>query len=56
LAVWAASCKIPRTQGEPWLVMWPWRTVRSELRTCGVSPAQAQSLRAQGKRPMPGRA
>jgi len=23
LAVWAASCKIPRTQGEPCLVMWP---------------------------------
>src|SRR5215218_3931823 len=52
LAVWAASCRIPRTQGEPCLVMWPWRTLRSELRTWGVSPAQAHSLRAVGKRAM----
>src|ERR671911_2987818 len=40
----------PRTQGEPCLVIWPWRTLRSELRTWGVSPAQAHSLRAVGKR------
>src|SRR5215207_6545771 len=52
LAVWAASCRIPRTQGEPCLVIWPWRTLRSELRTWGVSPAQAHSLRAVGKRAM----
>jgi hypothetical protein len=32
--------------------MWPWRTVRSELRTAGVNPAQAHSLRAEGKRLM----
>jgi hypothetical protein len=52
LAVWAASCKIPRTHGEPCLVMWPWRTLRSELRTCGVDPAQAHNLGAIGKRAM----
>src|SRR5512132_924342 len=52
LAVWAASCRIPRTQGEPCLVMWPWRRLRSELRTWGVSPAQAHSLRAEGNRAM----
>jgi hypothetical protein len=34
------------------LVMWPWRRVRSEVRTAGVSPAQAHSLRAVGKRVM----
>jgi hypothetical protein len=38
----------PAHPGEPCLVMWPWRTVRSELRTWGVNPAQAHSLRAVG--------
>src|SRR5215216_5439236 len=52
LAVWAASWRIPRTHTEPCLVMWPWRRVRSELRTWGVSPAQAHSLRAEGNRPI----
>ena len=33
LAVWAASWRIQRTHGEPCLVMWPWRRVRSELPT-----------------------
>jgi len=40
---------------DPWralLVLWPCRRLRSELRTCGVSPAQAHSLRAVGKRAM----
>jgi hypothetical protein len=31
LAVWAASCPIPRTHGEPCLAMWPWRSVRSQV-------------------------
>ena len=44
--------RIPRTQGDPCLVMWPWRTVRSELRTAGVRPAQAHSLRAVENRAM----
>ncbi len=30
--------------------MWPWRTVRSEPRTVGVSPAHEASFRADGKR------
>src|SRR6266545_5737608 len=44
--------RIQRTHTEPCLVMWPWRTLRSELRTAGVSPAQAHSLRALGNRSM----
>ena len=32
--------------------MWPCRTVRSEPRTVGVSPAQAASLRAEPNRVM----
>jgi hypothetical protein len=32
--------------------MCPWRTLRSEFRTVGVSPAQAHSLRAVGNRVM----
>ena len=39
----------PPHPGRALLVMWPWRTVRSELRTCGVSPARVHSLRAEGK-------
>jgi hypothetical protein len=41
-----------RTQGEPCLVLWPWRRLRSALPTAGVSPAQAHRLRAVGNRSM----
>jgi hypothetical protein len=42
LAVWAASCRIQRIHGEPCLVMWPWRILRSELRTWGQPGPGAQ--------------
>jgi hypothetical protein len=51
LAVWAACCRIPRTHTGPGLVMWPWRTLRSELRTWGSARPRGHSLRAEGKRP-----
>jgi hypothetical protein len=31
LALWAASSSTQRTQGEPCLVIWPWRTLRSQV-------------------------
>jgi hypothetical protein len=48
----AASTRIHRTHVEPRLEMWPCRTFTSELRSVGVSPAHAQSLRAEGNRQM----
>jgi hypothetical protein len=33
LGPWAASVSTERTAAEPCLVMWPWRALRSELRT-----------------------
>jgi hypothetical protein len=41
-----------RSHTDPCLEMWPCRTVRSEPRTAGVSPAQLASLRALGNRVM----
>lgn len=48
-ACWAASTRAQRKAREPYFEMWPGRALPSELRTVGVSPAQAQSLRALGK-------
>jgi hypothetical protein len=50
LAVWAASCKIPRTRGEPCLVMWPWRTLRSQVVHLGSEPGPGAQL-AGGREP-----
>ena len=52
LAVCAAWFSTHRSQAEPCLEMCPCRTVRSEPRTVGVSPAQLASLRALGNRLM----
>ena len=52
LAVWAAWLSTHRSQAEPCLEMCPCRTLRSEPRTVGVSPAQLASLRALGNRVM----
>ena len=52
LAVCAAWFSAHRSQAEPCLEMCPCRTVRSEPRTVGVSPAQLASLRALGNRVM----
>src|SRR5262249_7338365 len=52
LAVWAAGLSTQRSQAEPCLEMCPCRTVRSEPRTVGVSPAQLASLRALPNRVM----
>src|SRR5258705_3792495 len=41
-----------RSQAEPCLEMFPCRTLRSEPRTVGVSPAQLASLRALPNRVM----
>jgi Transposase IS116/IS110/IS902 family len=51
-ACWAASTKAQRSAGEPCPEMCPSRALPSEERTVGVSPAQAQSWRALGKRVM----
>ena len=51
-ATWAASTSTKRTATRPCLVSSSWCTVRSELRTFGVGPAQAHSLRASGNREM----
>jgi hypothetical protein len=45
LAVCAAWFMTHRSHAEPCLEMFPCRTLRSEPRTVGVSPAQLASLR-----------
>ena len=52
LAFWAASTSAQRSGREPSPEMWPSRALASELRTVGVSPAQAHRWRALGKRVM----
>jgi hypothetical protein len=52
LAVWAASCPIPRTHGEPCLVMWPWRRVRSQVAHLWGQAGPGAQLAGGGKRPM----
>jgi hypothetical protein len=46
----AASTTAQRRIDDPWREMFPRRALLSELRTVGVSPAQAQRCRAVGNR------
>jgi hypothetical protein len=44
LAFWAASSSTHRTHGDPCLVMWPWRTLRSQVAHRGGEPAPGAQL------------